>query len=468
MLLAISQQQTANSQYMSKELHKILQAREDRAQKRSAIADTANASVSLSLNIPSYPKHNALCRQVFPWIVEELKIHLLAHRVKLGMEQIITDEAGLLYLVVMEESDDLNLLKQITEDFESKHLVSRILDVDVYNEQAKPVSSGKKKPCIICQDRPAVECMRESKHHYQELRAQMFSMLENYKDQHLALEISEKLSELCSRALLYEVSLSPKPGLVDYFDSGAHHDMNYYSFLKSTAALAPLWKDFALAAWKEEVDLSTALSQIRVLGLKAEQRMFAATRNVNTQKGLIFLLGISVFTVSYLTKKAQELTDQNIRNGIRAICKNIVNTELLTSSKKQSSHGEKTFRKYGIKGAGARYEAQEGFPVVFETALPFLESHSEKLDFQNKETLEELLSQTLLKIMANTNDSNVLYRKGAKIAEELKKLASETLLNKDNYNKLASFCSEEQISPGGSADMLAVTMFFYNVKQEIV
>ncbi|NPD85034.1 hypothetical protein HNS38_09710 [Lentimicrobium sp. L6] len=453
---------------MSKELHKILQAREDRAHKRNAIAATANASVSLSLNIPSYPKHNALCRQVFPWIVDELKIHLLAHRVELGTEEMIIDEAGLLYLVAIEESDDLKLLKNITESFESNHSVSRILDVDVYDEQAKPVSSGKKKPCIICKDSSAVECMREGRHDYEELRAKMFSMLEDYKDQHSALEISEKLSELCSRALLYEVSLSPKPGLVDYYNSGAHKDMNYYSFLNSTAALAPLWKDFALAAWKEDVDLSTALSQIRVLGLKAEQRMFAATRNVNTQKGLIFLLGIAVFSISYLTKMAQELSEQNIRNCIRSICQDMVNTELTASSKKQVSHGEKTFQKYGIKGAGARYEAQEGFPVVFETALPFLESHREKLDFQNKETMGELLSQTLLNIMANTNDSNVLYRKGSKIAEELKKLASEALLNKDNYNKLASFCSEEQISPGGSADMLAVTMFFYDVKQEIV
>ncbi len=451
---------------MSKELHKILQAREERAQKRSEIAAASKASVSLSLNIPSYPKHNQLCRDVFPWIVEELKIHLLAHRVELGAEDLITDEAGLLYLAVLEESDDLKSVKEITEDFESKHAVSRILDVDVYDESARPVSSGKKKPCIICQDKAAVECMRERKHDYQELRANIFEILQDYKDQYLAMEVSEKLSEICSRALLYEVSLSPKPGLVDFYDSGAHTDMNYYSFLKSTAALAPLWKDFALAAWKEDAELSRALSEIRVLGLKAEQRMFAATRNVNTQKGLIFLLGISVYTVSHLLKNHQELNVQNIRNCIRAICKDLVNAELVASSKKQSSHGEKTFQKYGVKGAGARYEAQEGFPVVFETALPFLEKQ-EKLDFQDKEVMENILSQTLLNIIANTNDSNVLYRKGTEIAEELKKLASEALLNKDNYNKLALFCGEQQISPGGSADMLAVTLFFYDVKQEI-
>lgn len=453
---------------MSSELHKILQAREERAEKRGIIAAASKASVSLSLNIPSYPKHTPLCCDVFPRIVEELKIHLLAHRVKLGMEETIIDEAGLLYLVTMEESIDLKSLKIITEDFEVHHAVSRILDVDVYDEQAKPVSSGKKKPCIICKDSAAVECMREGRHEYQELRDKMFSMLEAYKNQHKALEVSEKLSELCSRALLYEVSLSPKPGLVDYFDSGAHRDMNYYSFLNSTAALAPLWKDFALAAWKKDVDLSTALSQIRVLGLKAEQRMFAATRKVNTQKGLIFLLGIGVFSVSHLLKNHQELSDQNIRNCIRVICQDMVNTELTASSKTQASHGEKTFQKYGVKGAGARYEAQEGFPVVFETALPFLEQHQEKLDFQDREAMGDVLSQTLLNIISKTNDSNVLYRKGSEIAENLKKLASEAIDKKDNYNKLATFCSEQQISPGGSADMLAVTLFFYYVKQEIV
>ncbi len=37
------------------------------------------------------------------------------------------------------------------------------------------------------------------------------------------------ISQLALKALLYEVSLSPKPGLVDRFDNGSHDNLTCFS-----------------------------------------------------------------------------------------------------------------------------------------------------------------------------------------------------------------------------------------------
>ncbi len=50
------------------------------------------------------------------------------------------------------------------------------------------------------------------------------------------------ISQLALKALLYEVSLSPKPGLVDRFDNGAHDDMSFMTFIDSMIALSPFFR----------------------------------------------------------------------------------------------------------------------------------------------------------------------------------------------------------------------------------
>ena len=53
---------------------------------------------------------------------------------------------------------------------------------------------------------------------------------------------SDKIARLASYALIYEVSLSPKPGLVSLIDVGAHDDMDYMDFLKSSLVLYDYFK----------------------------------------------------------------------------------------------------------------------------------------------------------------------------------------------------------------------------------
>ena len=46
------------------------------------------------------------------------------------------------------------------------------------------------------------------------------------------------LSYLAVKSLLYELNLTPKPGLVDCHNNGAHNDMDFYTFLDSILSMS--------------------------------------------------------------------------------------------------------------------------------------------------------------------------------------------------------------------------------------
>ena len=101
-----------------------------------------------------------------------------------------------------------------------------------------------------------------------------------------------QMEEAAAYGLLEEVRTTPKPGLVDLHDSGAHRDMCYQTFVDSTHAIVPYLAEMAEAGWRHDGDLKGVFPAIRPVGVKAEQAMFAATGGVNTHKGMIFSLGI--------------------------------------------------------------------------------------------------------------------------------------------------------------------------------
>lgn len=448
----------------------MLQAREQRAEKRNYFAKQGLASLSLSLNIPGYPKSNDITKYAFSVILNDLDVFLKSNRIFVleNTSENFTDEAGQLYLVALKnDNTELAYLKEFTEDFETSHPLGRISDVDIFDENGKPISSRKKKKCVICNNKAAVDCMRDKTHEYSQLRSFIFNMIDDFRNEKRISHLANKLSEFATKGLLYEISLSPKPGLVSFQNSGSHKDMNFYTFLNSISAISPFWYKFAKAGFYFDSDLSKALPLIRQIGLKTENAMFAASQNVNTQKGLVFLLGLSIFTVAYLHKRNNDFKEVDFIKTLQEICKDLVEKELLNNQSKTNTHGEKTFAKYGLQGAGVRFEAQNGFPLVFKIALPYLENNLKDLSFLNRDKADDVLRNTLLKIMSQLNDSNVLYRKGAEKATRLKELSKLAFENKDNYNSLNDFCLKENLSPGGSADMLALSLFFFFVKQEL-
>jgi len=389
--------------------------------------------------------------------LRDLKYTLIAHRIDIHEKETIEicDAAGDFYLVPF-SVDHLNLteIKQIGEDFEETHPLGRFIDVDFNDRQGNSVSSGKSKLCFFCKEKPAIECRRENVHDFDELRSFMFSEMAEYSRKKREELIAKKLSSLAQQAILREISLTPKPGLVDQFSSGSHKDMDYQIFIESTAAISPWFGELVKAGFTfQDRDPTQALPIIRNIGMRMEAAMFEATRNVNTQKGIIFLMGLSLFACGKLFRQSDHFQVDEFRSIINGICKDLVENEMSSSMTLGKSHGEKIFLKYGF--SGARGEAESGLATVFNFGLPEL-IHVKQLN-------DESLINCLLAIAANNDDTNILYRTNTQTLENFKKLSKVALVNFniENYHAVIKFCQQENISPGGSADLLAVTIFVW-------
>jgi triphosphoribosyl-dephospho-CoA synthetase len=186
-----------------------------------------------------------------------------------------------------------------------------------------------------------------------------------------------------------------------------------------------------------------------------ETAMYEATKNINTQKGIIFLMGLSLFACGRIFSQSNHFDIETFREIIRGVCKDLVEKELSGTCLPVKSHGEDTFRKYAVKGA--RGEAESGFATVFEFGLPQL-AGAEWLS-------DEIVMKTFLAIAASNNDTNILYRSNREVLDVFKRLCKNALedFNEQNYSEVIDLCKAESISPGGSADLLAVTIFVHGV-----
>lgn len=254
------------------------------------------------------------------------------------------------------------------------------------------------------------------------------------------------LTNLVYEALIKEVELTPKPGLVDKANSGSHKDMDIQTFYKSAKAIKPYISQFLTC--KSDFD------KLREVGLECEHAMFAATNGINTHKGMIFSLAVICGAVGSVGHRDFALLQQEIR----VICKDLIQRDL-GDIREPKTHGERFFLQ--TKRGGIRAEAMAGYPSIFEKSLPFF---MEKL--QNH-TEDEALKLTLLFLMRETNDSNLFARGGIEglsyVQNEAKKYLHVKNLD-DNLRKLDTLFIQKNLSPGGSADLLGLTYLLYRLK----
>jgi holo-ACP synthase / triphosphoribosyl-dephospho-CoA synthase len=435
-------------------LQEILAARDARSLLRKGFSLCNLPSISLNLNVPGYPKSNEIISRFFLYCLEDLKVYMAARLIHLDEKQAILkkDEAGDFYIVPF-STNHLSLIeiKQICEDFEEKHAWGRFIDVDITDNAGMPVSSGKSKSCFYCNEHPADECRRYQRHDTEEVRAFMVEKMKAYCRLQREMAITRNLSSFALQAILYEISLTPKPGLVDKFSNGVHSDMNYNTFLNSTAAISTYFNDLAHAGFAfAENDMTKALPVIRNIGLRMEKSMFDNTKKVNTQKGIIFLMGLSLFSAGYLFAHEDDFQIEKFRIIVKDICRDLTNRELEVPKRPPETHGEHIYHKHGI--SGARGEAENGFPTVFDFGLPELMNFNELND--------QALLRAFLAIAAGNNDTNILYRSNPDVLNHFRELARNSL-ETDHIDQLSDFCIKQGISPGGSADLLAVSIYLY-------
>ncbi|PJI08526.1 MULTISPECIES: triphosphoribosyl-dephospho-CoA synthase CitG [Clostridium] len=274
-------------------------------------------------------------------------------------------------------------------------------------------------------------------------------------------KIACKVGSLAIQAMLYEVSCFPSPGLVSPISNGAHKDMNFYTFIDSTCALSSYFAKFVREGFKD-VSCKQLFKNIRKIGIEAEKDMFLKTNGVNTHKGMIFLMGIACAAVGKVINDNK--TFKEVKQTIIEMTSGIVKNELENiNPNKKMTYGEKIYLDYKIKGVKGEVEA--GMPIIFEFSLDFFDECSDL-------NINSRLVHTLIGIMQVCEDTNIIHRHSIDVLREVQGKAKNVIqaggMRSDNGREMIDRLSDEfiekNISPGGSADILGVTVFMTLVK----
>ncbi|MBR1872710.1 MAG: triphosphoribosyl-dephospho-CoA synthase [Bacteroidales bacterium] len=242
------------------------------------------------------------------------------------------------------------------------------------------------------------------------------------------------LRHLAVRALRMELDLPSKPGLVCPDGKGSHKDMDYALMLRSLDAIGPYFHYFA--SINPDDDVHKDMIQT---GLDAEKAMLEATGGVNTHRGAIFALGLMCTAFALCYWDGETVTPKVLRKKIIFLSEGV--------PRSKDSHGALAAKKY--KAKGALQNAREGYPALFNDWLPF---------WRGVKGRENALMLTLMKIMSSLEDTNILYRKGPQALDTARKMAAEAVRNPLKTKACKSLFESKGISPGGSADMLALTI----------
>lgn len=277
-----------------------------------------------------------------------------------------------------------------------------------------------------------------------------------------------QISSLCIKSILYEVTVAPKPGLVDRMNCGAHDDMDIFTFLDSASVLQPYFYHCVKKGLEfTDEDPTKLMIEIRPLGIEAEKIMFEATGGINTHKGVIFSFGVICAAVGSLfrEKKNKTLDQMTVVNRVKEITKGISRELEEAKDKEELTYGEKLYLNYGVKGI--RGEVEFGFETVVNYSLPILDSLLKK----QKYSLNDVLVDTLLHLIRRTEDSNILGRQGLDGLRYAQEEADKALglggyLSQEGrlfVEQMDKDFIKRNISPGGAADLLGVTLLLYYI-----
>lgn len=405
---------------MTVNLEEMLAARDRRAEIQNEMLSRggqASCLACLTLNIAGDVKRSSKSRMLFERGLAEFN--------KLGfkvLDYIEIDEAtgSEAFWLLDENAEEVkNKLEKIEEN--SGIAASRLFDFDVL-VQGKANGGGDCAPvklsrttgrtCLLC-DKPAAECARNRTHGLDAIKEETDRMLREF--------CSDTLAQAAYDALIAELEATPKPGLVDLNNNGAHKDMNPETFRKSAAALISYFKDAALLGMG-----GCSMKELRARGIEADRSMFEATGGVNTHQGMIYSMGLLLAGMGKSLTQGGDYIDN------------------ATSLAKEDAD----------RDFGATAHAVAGFPDAIYCAER-LEMHRKKLD-ENAAAVFALIDS-----IARIDDSNILRRGGSEGLQFARDKAAEiaALPTDERLSATEEFDREmirRNLSPGGSADMLAL------------
>lgn len=457
-------------------LTEMLDARERRALRQQRLLDRYGCPlICFTMNIAGPVKSSSLIRRGFELGKQELTEKMAELQfVPLHTEEVHETTGSEAYFVL---NQDPLQIKKITSEIEDQNPSGRLFDMDVLTADGKKVERTElglpPRSCLIC-GKPARECSRSRSHSVAELQE---------KTRHLLMDAAapkrpvkclpdtedksagaKKIAALACRALLYEVCTTPKPGLVDRFNSGSHKDMDIFTFMDSASALWPYFETCA-GIGRETASLPPAetFHQLRQAGRSAESHMFAATKGVNTHKGAIFSMGIVCGALGRLPQEGWSDSDR-ILDLCAEMTRGLSVSDFAGITKETAStNGQRLYLQYGI--TGIRGQIEEGLPAVRKAGLPVL-----KEGIARGLSLNDAGCAALLSLMVNSTDTNLIARSSLSTQQETVKTVKALLEinpypDQDTLIRIDQEFIKKNLSPGGSADLLAICYLLYFLQQ---
>ncbi|TIV93491.1 MAG: triphosphoribosyl-dephospho-CoA synthase MdcB [Mesorhizobium sp.] len=222
---------------------------------------------------------------------------------------------------------------------------------------------------------------------------------------------AERFGGMAADALLAELDTWPKPGLVSPLDNGSHGDMDYGTFVSSINGIRSFYAELAAAG-----------------AACAERRRLSSKR---------------------LTRIVVERWGREITRGPIPL----------------NSHGSDALRRFDA--GGARAEAAAGFPHARTIGLPALLAGRVLTGDEGTARVHAFFA-----LLAVMEDTNLLHRGGTEGLRDAHRAACDFLLagGVGRTDWLAHAMAvhrafvARRLSPGGSADLLAVTIFLDHVE----
>lgn len=394
----------------------MLLARDRRALRQAALLSRYGRPViSFTMNIAGPVKDSPLIRYAFRSGLRQLEALPCAQLCREVIFEPTGPEALLAY-----ETQDARLLKAFCIRLESEGEAGRLFDLDVLDANGEKLSRETGRTCLVCGG-PVSVCSRSRAHGLEAITARTRAILEAFA--------AETLGEMAENALLAEVHFTPKPGLVDEANNGAHRDMDVPLFERSAHALRPCFEEFVRLGIQ-----GASPAALQQAGVRAEQAMFAATGGVNTHKGAIYSGALLLHAAGRLLSGEEE----------RSLCGLAAQTAAAIPAP-TGTHGAAVRAQCG----GIRTEAVSGYPTA-QAVLRQLRQ-SGPLD-------------ALLLSMSRLDDSTLWHRGGAEGAQLVRSRAADILAapaseREARTRRLDAELIERNLSPGGSADLLAMAFF---------
>ncbi len=411
----------------------ILSAREDRLKEIESCVSSQNLVLLIKPNIPGPDKNTTEAH---------LLVRLFHHLIQTSFSVLTStpfESADGPYQLISLVPSDANEFKKKMIHLEDTHPLGRFIDLDVFDSY--PVSLSRKslgytpRQCYLC-ELPAAQCVRNQTHPLTDLLAFVKISVFDF--------LKKEMEDAIKDAMMKELNLEHKFGLVTPTSHGSHPDMDYDLMIKAQDAIMPYFSSLFSLGYTSD-NLSDLFFLARPLGIKAEKLMLNATQGINAYKGLIFILGLIILSSGYTLRQNQpfSMIFQNIKEMTREIFNDF--------EESPDTAGKNAYLFHGL--SGIRGEVKNGCPSVQSALL---------LTITSGHPLHELLIHLIL-----VSEDTVFLKRAKSYPFYLKVKTDIEKINPNDSTDLIRFTKyaiDHDLSFGGSADLLVSTLFLKSIR----